>query len=343
MSWLYGVIGSFSGLLLLSAAILIAVMLFAARKDLLSDSQSQSRDADFTEVFQRKVKRPTSVRGEKVPDEVLTVVIDSDDDLYSSSEDDQSDDDDDSRESSSREPSHRLARGPLIPKLSLPKRKSASVYKPTHDSDDEDFADIDSQLEALMNGDDDEDEDESELPSKFSNDDYIDEAVSNEKDPLSQIPADTNVSYFQPTARLLSKIGKKLSVSQSALTNRLGNIIGLKADNISEPASNPSSQPSTTPTVNFSPEVTSKSILKLSLPPLVPEETIQTRTRNNSLFARLSLSFAPVANQDSNELNDDKDSNLEEIALDAAPLNRRKKHSKLIEAEESDNSASDNE
>jgi len=199
----------------------------------------------------------------------------------------------------------------LIPKLSLPTRKGAQYYKaPDIDSDEDGFGDRDNQIDDLLN-----DDDESELPSKFSSDDYIDEAVSNEKDFLTQIPSDPNVSYFQPTARLLSKIGRKISVSKSALTHRLGNMIGLKVEKIDE-----------------KPNSSENPLTSLSLPEGDLEENLQTRIRNNPLFAkRVSLAFAPIAS------NNDKVNKLEKVSLDSIPL-KRKKHSKLIESVESDNS-----
>lgn len=318
-------IGSISGLLLISAAILVAVILFAARKDLTSDS---SKPSDFTSVFKNRPKRPVSVRGERVPDEVFTVVIDSDEELNSSSEEESDDEDD---VPSSRENTQRSLRNPMIPKLSLPKRKLTPYAKASTDSDDDEFNDR--EIDDLLNG----DEDESELPSKFSSDDYIDEAVSNEKDPLSQIHTDPNVSYFQPTARLLSKIGKKISTSQSALTHRLGNIMGLALDEI--PKNDGPESPMT-------PESQQQKNFKLSLPDHSEndsEENLQTRTRNNSIFARLSLSFAPQGSApDSARLKNEKDGSLEEIQLDSAsPLRRQKKHSKLIEPADSDDERED--
>jgi hypothetical protein len=329
-SWLYGVIGLLSGILILSAAILVAVLLFVSKKDM---SSFPILPSFFSKEFENKLKRPVAVYGERVPNEVLTVVIDSDEELNSSSDEDNDNDDDEESdsESSSTELSQRGFKAPKIPKLSLPTRKGNQYYNaPNTDSDEDDFKD-DKEIDDLLN---DDDDDESVLPSKFSSDDYINEAVSNEKDVFTQIPSDPDVSYFHPTARLLTKIGRKISVSQSALTHRLGNMIGLKVetydteedpkDSSSEPLSTSAHLPANEPVQNN---------FKLSLPQAVPDEILQTRTRN-SLFARLSLTLAPLlSSRDDKPEENQQDSN--------SNLRRAKERSKLKNENFDDNEESE--
>jgi len=220
-------------------------------------------------------------------------VIDSDEDQTTSS-----DEDEDEFSSNSRESSYRASsKVSAVPKLSLPPRKGTPYKQSRFALSDDDDYEFDQDEDLIGSG----DEDIDELPSTFETDDYIDEAVANEKDPINVNPEPNPHSFIEPTQKFLNKIGRRFSVSQSVLTSRISNLMQRYSDEAPE-------SPTDTDQNQIGEEtLDSKSIaspvtvapLKLSLAqPSNLERTTdhsppQIRTRQG-LLSRISQAFAPA-------------------------------------------------
>jgi hypothetical protein len=332
-------------MILVVAASLVGAAYFYSRKDKVSSSEQEALSSKSTQnpankmvnLLKGRLNRPTTVDAERLPDDVLTVVIDSSDEDSSSSDEEEEFDGESSRESSYRAPSN--VNSPAVPKLSIPQRKGTpykqSRFALSEDDDDDDFNPEDDIL-----GDDDE---VSELPSTFSTDDYIDEAVANEKDPINVNPDGS--SFIEPTQKFLSKIGRRFSVSQSALSSRFNNLtnrwsmppvdaLNLDGANNNAPESSDGVDSSDT---NIKQAPATVAPLRLYNMAPAPEGQThegsppQMRTRNQGLFSRISQAFSNLAISPEPVRLRDPDS-MEEVALDS---NRpRSAKSKLVDGEE---------